>query len=150
MSSELVKRTDEWVRQFLDGKDIDDIASDAGESALTVGNAVFAVLDRKEANETRAGKARERSRMNRVIAAQMVAADAGDPKAAAVIIKASAELSRLGGSYAAEPDAAPPKGEGSSTDRVQRLQRLLENPEPDLATALSLAGWVRPPRLDRQ
>ncbi len=141
--SDLVKRSDEWVKKFLAGKDIDVIATEAGEDSITVGTAVFAVLDRREATESRAGKARERARMNKVLMALMPQAELGDVKAAVAVIKASSELSRLGGFYSTDE---PTKGEGSSTEsgpRVERLRRLLETPEPDLAQALALAGWVR-------
>lgn len=143
MGSEIVKRSDEWVQKYLDGQDLDAIAAEAGEDSATVGSAVFAVLDRRERDEARVGKARERARMNRVLLALMPQAQLGDVKAATAVIKASSELSRLGGYYAPEEDA---KGEGSSTEsgpRVERLRRLLETPEPDLAQALALAGWVR-------
>lgn len=148
--SDLVKPSEEWVRKFLEGRDIDDIAAEAGVPALTVGNLVFSVLDRREATEAKIGKARERARMNRIIVALMPTAELGDVKAAGAVIKASSELSRLGGFYA--PDESPKEG-GSSTEsgnRVDRLRRLLEDPEPDLAQALSQAGWVRAPRLDRE
>ncbi len=143
MGSEIVKRSDEWVQKYLDGMDLDAIAAEAGEESATVGSAVFAVLDRRERDEARLGKARERARMNRVLLALMPQAQAGDVKAATAVIKASSELSRLGGYYAPEESA---KGEGSNTEsgpRVERLRRLLETPEPDLAQALALAGGAR-------
>lgn len=135
--SDLVKREDEWLRRYIAGDPVEDIARDEGLAPHQVGSYVQTALARRAAEEKQAQRQRGIERLNAICSAMMDAARAGDDKAAAIVVKATKVILDVTGGD------TPDEEEISEMERKARAVALLRNPPPEIAEALREAGYSR-------